>query len=704
MVQQVRILVRHRWTIVVWVALAFVVALLFSLFTRPEYDAVTRVALDFGNADMLGNEKMKVPDGADVSNKLETQLALVKSDSVAEEVIRKLNLVEHCVLGEKHCSQDGKHFDMLDPKSRADVLSAYHKDLHVELVPKTQILEIRFRNRDPKLAAAIVDSIANNYIDRTFRVRSESIEKASIWLNAQLADVKKDAEDAQARFTDYEEKAGIVGADETHNTVMDRLDELNRQMASVASDRIFKEARYRVALSGNPELIATVAPGSVIEVLHKQQADLRVQYAELSAKYGENYPKIVQLRSQLRDMQSSIDEEIRTIRQRLQQEYQAALQSENMLQEAMKKQKEDALQMNHSAVQYAILAKDVQASRDLYENLVGKLKEAGIEQGLRSSNISIIDKAEIPTRPVRPNIPVNLAVGLMSGLVWGIAVAFLSESLNRTIRTPEDIETQCMLPTLAIVPRLPSGRGAQGTHSRLLQARPGVLPVTLDQPTSQGSEAYRTLRTALLFSCSLTQRVICIVSGSGREGKSTTAINTAVVLAQQGSRVLLIDADMRCPTIHLELDVRMTAGLSACLMGYCTPSEAVVAVPNTSLFVLPAGARPPYTSELLSSDSMKELLRFARNEYDFIVIDTPPLLAFTDGVVVARQADATMVVVRSTSTHCQALRYVRQLLERADVQIMGVLLNDKRFDPSESDDYCDRRSYERYERATRLDA
>jgi succinoglycan biosynthesis transport protein ExoP len=304
----------------------------------------------------------------------------------------------------------------------------------------------------------------------------------------------------------------------------------------------------------------------------------------------------------------------------------------------------------------------------------------------------MVDEAEIPNIPVR-RLPVNLALGLFSGIMVGIAVGFLRASFDNSIRTPNDVETQCLLPALGIVPRLSVVKPKRGAPQLL--GEPGALPVTLQQPESEADEAYRMLRTTLLSSDEPIPRVICFVSGSGREGKSTSAVNTAVVLAQQGSRVLLVDADMRCPTVHSQFQLPLERGLSECLSQGCDPSP--IQIPDMTLFVLRAGARPPYISELLSSTRMKYFLHRWRYEYDFVIVDTPPVLAFTDGVIIAGLADATVLVVRSMTTTKQALWHVRQRLERAHAQIYGVLLNDVRFDSFDPETFRDRRAYARYE-------
>ncbi len=691
--QYMRVLLRNRWLIGFCSLGGLLIGLVVSISMRPEYEATARIGVEIDNSNPLAGERRSGVEGTEIATKLETQLSILQGDAIAKNVIDDLKLVGDCNFSKAACSGPVIPFRELTPKQRTALLKVYHKGMHAELVPKTQILEVKFRSTDPRLTAEVANAVSNVDIYQNFRQRLDSVERASTWLNGQLQDVKLQAENAQSKFVAYQQQKGIVGADDHHNIALNRMDELNRQLATVEADRIVKEAQYRVAVAGDPELIAAVVPESVIQTLRKEQVQLRAQYAELTAKYDEKYPKVVQLDSQLKDLQIAIDDEVRNIRKRISQQYLAAGRSESMLNAALEKQKQDALRVDASAVQYAILQRDVQTSHDLYESLVKKLKDAGIDQGLRSNDLRLVDEAEIPTVPVRPQVPLNLALGLFVGAMIGVGVSFGRSAFDDSIRTSNDVESQCLLPALAIVPRLSLAKGKRGTTKLLEQS--DAAPITLRHPASEGAEAYRMLRTTLLSLDGPTPRVICFVSGRGREGKSTSAVNTAIVLAQQGSRVLLVDADLRCPTVHTQFQLPLEDGLSDCLTTGDAPLP--VQIPDTSLFVLNAGSRPAHISELLSSKAMKRLLQRWRQEYDFVIIDTPPVLAFTDGVIMAGYADATVLVVRSMTTNRETLLHVRQRLERANAQICGVLLNDVRFDSFDPETFHDQEAYARYE-------
>jgi capsular exopolysaccharide synthesis family protein len=356
----------------------------------------------------------------------------------------------------------------------------------------------------------------------------------------------------------------------------------------------------------------------------------------------------------------------------------AAEQREAMLRQAMDKQKQEANQLNESAIEYSLLKRDVETNRTLYEGLLEKLKEAGVTAGLRSNNIKVVDVARIPTAPSEPNIPRNLSFALLLGLTSGIGLAFLLENLDNSVRTPEQAQVISALPALGMIP-LGSKRTSDENkgHLALASSKEAVELVTQTRPQSQMAESYRALRTSLLLSSlGAPPKVILVTSAMPQEGKTTTSINTAVVLAQKGVRVLLIDADLRRPGIHKALGMGPRSGLSNVLTGSVDLQQAITRSPLIpSLSILPAGTPPPNPAELLASMNTRDLIEGLRQEFDHIVIDTPPTLSVTDAVVLSTRADAVVLVIRSGKTTKQALRRARELLFRVNARVTGVLLN-----------------------------
>ena len=408
-----------------------------------------------------------------------------------------------------------------------------------------------------------------------------------------------------------------------------------------------KESVYRLAEGGDTESAAAVATGvtqdkssastsALLEKLQEQKADLKIQVAQLSTQFGPAYPKLAQLNNQIQEIDSQLQIEMKKVGGRLRGDYLAALQREKMLHVALEEQKQQQNKLNESAIEYSFLKRDFEANRTLYDGLLEKLKEAGVAAGLRSNNIRQVDMARTPGGPTEPNIPRNLGFGFCLGLTTGIGLAFLLEGIDNTVRTPEQAQAISGLPSLGMIP-LGSRNNSEATSRGLTVAasKEAVELITQSRPQSQMSEAYRALRTSLLLtSVGAPPKVILITSALPQEGKTTTSVNTATVLAQKGTRVLLVDADLRRPSIHKALGLGPRSGLSNVLTGGVSLPDAICrssVLPN--LFVLPVGTPPPNPAELLASSQMVEVLAELRQHYDHIVLDTPPTLSVTDAVV-----------------------------------------------------------------------
>jgi capsular exopolysaccharide synthesis family protein len=685
LVQFWHVLQKRQWLVLGTLAFVVLIVTAVSLFLPKRYEASSRVLIDVDGPDDLGLEQVVMPIGLDLNTKLETQIRIVQSDTIASIVIKQLGLHHNREFAGKLTEPQGVDFDSVDAQRRVRLVEMFHKALTVRLVPKTQIIEVHFRNRNPNLAADIANAVTASYIEHNFQTKYKATLQTSDWLTKQLDDLKRHAEESQESLISFQRKTGMLGTDETHNIIIDKLEELNKQLSAAEGDRILKEARYRIAMTENPELIATIAPESVLGALYKQRAEIRAQYAQSAAKYGPAYPRVLELQSQLNELDSAIKQEIVKVGESVRAEYQAARTSQEMLEASFATQKQEAYKLNESAIQYAILRRDVESSRDLYEGLLKKLKEAGILAGLKSSNINIVDPASVPIEPVEPKIPMNIALGCMGGLLFGVALAFVVENVDNSIRTPEDFEGYCALPSLGVIPNVPlGGKSGRNAHSGQL-----ILPVTMQHRNSGGAEAYRALRTSLMLSSpGAPPQVMLITSALMQEGKSFTALNLAVVLAQTGQDVLLLDSDMRRPSIHKYLGISMNDGLSACLAGTADPDKVAIDIKEIpGLHVVTAGHMPPYPSELLASEAMPRLMQHWRKRFRYIVIDTPPLLAVTDAAVCATLADVVVLIARSEKTGRQSLLRASDLLRKVRANIAGVVVNDLSFNSVEYREY-----------------
>jgi len=661
---------------------AVLFAMVVSFVLPSRYEGVVRLSMDLDAGGGSELDALARAGGVDSETKLQTQVNILQTDALAWDVIERLRLDQRpetvprkFAIGPPVCmSGPGQAPESVSPECKKELLDEFHDRLHVQSVPKTELVEIRFRCTSRELAARVANTLADSYVERSFQTKYQAAVRPTKWLSQQIDDVKKDAEAAEEKFIAYQKQAGVIGTDENHNVLIERLNAINQQLVVAEANRIVHEANYRVAMSGDPESIMQITPGSLLQVLHAEEAGLKNQYAQLTAKYGDAYPKVREVKAQLDKAAEATQSELDQTRNKIKSEYEAAQKSEGLLRAEFDKQKLAAYTQNQAAIQVALLKRDVDASRELYEQLVKKLKEAGIVAGLKATNVMVIDPAGIPVSPVEPRPVLNLALGIMVGSLSGLAFSFLRENLDTTITTPNDVADIGSLPALGIVPRL-----SDGGHRRVVPQLTRKLQrvVALERPESMIADAYRSLRTAvLLANAEAPPKVLLITSPLPREGKSTTSVNSAVVFAQKGQRVLLVDGDMRRGDIHRLLNIVPNGGLSAALTG--EPMEPFYRrhpdLPN--LTVLPAGNRPPKVPDLLDSPRMRELVSSWREGFDQVIIDAPPVIGLSDAVILATMSDLVVLVLRAQQSRRQDLLRAQEILASVDANVAGAIIND----------------------------
>ena len=692
----VRVLIKRIWVVLGTLAVVFGATLIASLRATPIYDAVGSIAINKPDPMLMSlRDSNNASDYYDPTD-LDTEVRILQSDLLALQVISELNLdklPEFGGQGVQSTSSIALTTDAMQPdSSRANtVLAAFKGSLRVMLEPNTRIIDIHFRSPNKELAARVVNALANTYIEQNFKTRFESTMQASDWLSHQLVDLQMKVETSQEKLVRYQKEHQILGIDDKQNITTAKLEELNKELTAAESERMEKESLYRLAQSGDTDSAASVAAeaapagkaaaGSspLLDKLQGQKADLKIQAAQLSTQFGPAYPKVAQLNSQLQEVDRQIQHEMKKVAAHLRGDFLAAVDHENLLRAALEQQKQAQNKLNESAIEYSFLKRDFETNRTLYEDLLQKLKEAGVTAGLRSNNIREVDIARTPAGPVAPNIPRNLSFAFVLGLTSGIGLAFLLEGIDNTVRTPEQAQVISGLPSLGMIPLGSRSTSESGSKRGLVvaSAKEPVELVTQSRPQSQMAESYRALRTSLLLtSVGAPPKTILVTSALPREGKTTTTINTAIVLAQKGTRVLLIDADLRRPSIHKMLGLGPRIGLSNVLTGGATAQQAIVRSPLLpNLYILPAGTPPPNPAELMASSQMADLLAELREQYDHVVVDTPPTLSVTDAVVLSTQADAVVLVIRSAQTTKPALRRARDILMQVNAKVAGVLLN-----------------------------
>jgi polysaccharide biosynthesis transport protein len=691
--EYLRVLIKRKWIVIACAVGIFAAVAIASLRQTPVYEAIGRIAVNKADSNLITfKDSVPVMDYYDPTD-LDTEVRILQSDLLALQVIRQLNLDKRSDSGQAAPKQPNLVADPLqnDSKRATALLGGFKGNLKVSLIPNTRIIEIHYRSTDPTLAANAVNTLAATYVEQNFKTKFESTMQASDWLSKQLVDLQMKVETSQEKLVRYQKEHEIFGIDEKQNIITQKLDELNKELTAAESDRMQKEAIYTMTQTGDPDAIASAVASDpaaglagtgsspLLDKLHQQQADLKIQIAELSTQFGPSYPKVAQLNSQSKEVDRQIQGETHKAIDHLRGQYQTAIQRETMLRAALEKQKQEANRLNENAIDYTLLKRDVDSNRQLYEGLLEKLKEAGVTAGLRSNNFRIVDAARPPNAPVEPNIPRNLAFAFVLGITSGVGLAFLLEGMDNTVRTTEQAQIISALPSLGMIPlgSKSTNTGSGSKRLALTSSREVFELVTQVRPQSQMAESYRALRTSLLLSnLGAPPKVIMVTSARPQEGKTTTAINSAIVLAQKGVRVLLVDADLRRPSVHKTLGMGPRSGLSNVLTGNATLEQAVTVSPILpNLFILPAGSPPPNPAELLASANMRDVLTELREQFDHVVIDTPPTLSVTDAVVLSPRMDAIILVIRSGQTTKQALRRARDILMQVNAHVTGVLLN-----------------------------
>lgn len=689
LVHYMRVLKKRRWTVLATAAIIFTLSVIATLRETPLYQANSKVAIFPETPNILGlkgfddNSQDYQYDVA-----LETQAAILRSDALAMEVIKAMRLDENpkFTSAPRHRTGDAVEDAALQPDAAttAGLLGRFHGGLGIQLIPNSRLVQISYIDPDPRMATEIVNTLVRTFTEQNFKTKYEAATQTSDWLNTEIDDLRLKVQTSEEKLVRYQKDHSILGVDEKQNIVTAKLDELNRELAASEMDRIQKEAVYKLASSGDPSIFmkpTREGEMSMMGTLRARQAELDTQRAQLTTQFGSAYPKVVEIDNQLKQILKEIETEKTRLQDQLKEEYLAALQRENLLITAFNEQKQEANKLNESAIEYSVLKRDAEANRQLYQDLLQRLKEAGVSAGLRSSNIRVVDVARVPTSPIKPNIPRNIQFGLLLGLACGIGLAFILESLDTSIRTIEEISAISSLPALGTIPlQMPEGGSARKRlKPATIELETSLSPalITHARPRSEAAEAYRSLRSSILLSSyGAPPKIILVTSAVPQEGKTTISANSALVLAQRGGRVLLVDADLRRPGIDRLFGFRSRAGLSTLISG--TNSFEEVAMPFAdcpNLTILPAGPIPPQPAELLGSAVMKEYMARWRGEFDHVVIDSPPCLSVTDAVVLSPEADRVILVARSGRTTKIVLRRACDLLMQVNARVMGIVLN-----------------------------
>jgi succinoglycan biosynthesis transport protein ExoP len=680
-VQEVPDLVEYWWaiqkrraTILTMVFIVFAIGLIATLKQKPIYKARALIEIQKENPDVPTlQELFQVENISDTY--LETQYRILKSENLARRVIGQLRLEQVAEfglptgnsLGSQPQEATSPHAVAGElPRTRetnSEVLKRFQERLDVEPLRRSRLVEVTFESHDPKLAAQVVNALASAYIDQNLDARWEASQKASEWLSQQLLDMKAHLEKSEDELQKYARENGLLFLETekgtTENIVAQRLRQLQEELTKAQADRYARESLYRLVQEGDFGSLPGVFDDKLMQDLTEKLAELERERSKLITNFNADYPRVKEIQSQIDESESVLARERERAAARITKEYRAAVDREGMLQRAFEEQQGQANLVAEKSVQYQILKREADTNKQLYVGLLQKLKETGVSTSLKATNIRVVDPAYPPKKADRPRIALNLSLALVLGLALGIALAFLQEHLDNTFKTAEDLERFLRVPALASVPAVDSLNGQHGMHGLIQRARllgngdkdrTALIPhwnkIEGNGQNLGLTEAFHGLRTSVLLSTAKRPPTsLLVTSAQGGEGKTTVAANLAVSLAQLGERVLLIDADLRRPSLHKFFGSKGSTGLVNFLTGDADWRTLIYHVAPAGLDLLFCGPVPPNPADLLSSEYMPALIREASKEYKFVVVDSPPLLNLADSRILSTLVDGVILVV-----------------------------------------------------------
>jgi capsular exopolysaccharide synthesis family protein len=710
---------KHQWKILACFGAAVVISAFIVFSMTPIYTARTTVLIERKDPQVV-NIKQVLSESveAEESSYYESQYGILKSRSLAAEVIKAQGLDKNPAFASP--GGNGNPIVQLWVKAVAwfksflpqpptiestdlagvnsKLIDTYGDMLNVEPVKRSRLVKIAISAANPALAAQIANAHADAYVRQGFTMRNQANEEARTFLEAKLAELKNRVEKSEHTLNDFRRQKGIISLDEKENIVVDRLADLNKRLTEAEAERIGLEAQARLIKRRQYDSLPAVIGNPLIQTLRAQVVQLEAEQAKLSAQFLPGYPRLAQVTAQLQESRSRLAQQIKNVVEGISSAYFAAAGKERALKLQMDKQKSDTLALKDASVEYSILAREANTNKQLYDSVLERFKEISIAGGIPTANVSILDRAEIPRQPSKPNKRLNLMLGALLGLMGGLGLALMLEHLNNTLRTPEEVERYLRLPNLVVVPdflSLPKAlrngkagisRPESNLHSKL--CIPSKKPVVSSLPLSMLTEAYRKLRTAIFLSRpGEPPKTILFTSGTNGEGKTMTAANTAIMLAQMDLQVLVIDADLRRPSCHKALRVRGGRGLTDFLAGQEELDNVIKPTSISNLFVLNCGSSPPNPTELVGSRRMNETLAALKDRYDFILIDSPPVMPVSDAVILSRMVDGVVLVVRSEETQKHIVKAAVSQLGNGHGKILGVVLNRVDIRSAEYKDY-----------------
>ncbi len=680
------VVLRRKWTIITFFLVTVVTVLIGTYLITPVYRATVILRTETGNPTVMlfKDQPMVWQQGA--SEDIETQLRILKSRMLARRVIRAMGLDKDKDFAAPGTGRSevvrSNPDDAIDPAAVESLVS----QINVAAVPKTKLIAVNVDSPNAEFAARTVNELARSYIGLNMEGKFESTQQARDWLEKQLVDLKAKVERSEEQLNRFVLqnkiiRPPVVSMDTSSQALdgkgrggvgpYDRMDELSSELSKATSDRISKEMILREARSGDDlPLQTTTANNPAIEALRKEIGAKETEYAKLLITYKPDYPRLVKLNEEISVLKRQAGQEGNKAILSLKREYQIALEKENYLKGQIEKYKQDSLGSSDKAVEYQILKRDADTNKELYNGVLQRLKEAGISASMTASNMVILDKADVPKQPYKPDKKKNMLFALLVGTLGGLGLAFFIEYLDNTVKSPDDVEKTVLLSSLGLVPHIPML--AKG------EVKPMIANPSRRSKESSLVEAYRSIVTYIQFSSPVRPpKTILLTSARAGEGKTTSSINLATTFANSQGRGIVVDCDLRKPQLHKVFGMDNAHGLSSYLTGHAEidADGFVQETKVNNLSVITAGIIPPNPSELLSSIRMKNLLEELFRRYEFVILDAPPILGLSDSLILSTLTDGVILVVRAGGTPKESVSQAKKLLRGVNGRILGVILN-----------------------------
>jgi polysaccharide biosynthesis transport protein len=698
----IRVLIKRRWTVTAFFTVTFLAAAIYSFTAIPIFQATARIIIEKENPNLVSIQEVMAVD-ATGTDYYQTQYKIIESRAVAREVIQRMDLknsreffpepknnvvaraaraVTESWTGVRKWwvglirGNDPKPADQGEDLENSGLVSAFLGRISVNPIRNSRLVDVSVEAKDQAMAAKMTNALVDAYISQNLEIKLKAARDGVKWLSERIDEERRKVEDTERKLLQYKEENAIITdfSSDTEKITAEKLASLNQQVVDAQSRRVEAETRYlqAVSLENNPDMLDSVSEvlnNDLVKEIKKMEVALYNRMSDLSRKYGKNHPQMVAVESELADLRKRKAVEAKRVVSSLRNEFKLAVAREESVKKALENQKTESLDMNKKAIDYGVLQRQAESSRNMYEVLIKRFKETSLSEEMKTGNIRVVDHAETPSGPIKPRKKMNLVLALFIGLAGGVGLAFFLEYLDNTIKLPDEIKSLLKIPYLGHVPAVAANTDAPA------QKIPFDL-VALHSPKSSASEAFRGVRTGIILSSpDKAPRVILATSAGPSEGKTFNAVNLAVVMADSGAKVLLMDCDMRRPRIHKIFNINRNVGISNVISGACTLKEAIMKGPVENLDILASGPLPPNPSEVLGSQKMSLLLSELKQQYDRIIIDTPPITAVTDSVILSAMADAVMLVVRTNETPRQIIQNALEQLKGVNARIIGAVLN-----------------------------